>query len=238
VLAGLASGHVDVVYFDADAADSNARARAVLDAASAAGVPSAALAGGVLRTVTDAQHPQPVAATARPSSTGDASGFDEGFVLVLCDVADPGNLGTAIRSADAAGTAGVVVCGDGVDVGNPKVLRATAGSVFQLPVAVVATPVDAATALRGSGRRVLGAVVRGGTPLWSARLDGATAVVVGSESTGLAPALLDRLDGGLSIPMAGHAESLNAGVAASIVCFESLRQRAAGDGPPRRASTI
>jgi RNA methyltransferase, TrmH family len=238
VLAGLASGHVDAVYFEAVPLEERARARRVLEAAHDAGVVAVELAAGVLRKVTDAVSPQPVVATAVPPLCGPDALARSGFVLVLSDVSDPGNLGTAIRSADAAGAAGVVVCGHGVDVCNPKALRATAGSAFHLPIVVVDAVDEAARLLRASGRTVLGAVVREAPSLWATTLSARCAVVVGAESTGLADADLGVLDGTVRIPMGGAAESLNAGVAAAIVCFEAMRQRGEGGDAPHSSPTI
>jgi RNA methyltransferase, TrmH family len=238
VLAGLAAGHVDAVYYDAAESDLSARTRRVLDAARDAGIVSIALAPGVLRKVTDAVSPQPVVATAAPPLSAPAAIAPSGFVLVLSDVADPGNLGTAIRSADAAGPVAVVICGEGVDVCNPKALRATAGSAFQIPVVVLDTLGHAADVLHGSGREVLGAVVRDAPSLWSTTLGDRCAVVVGAEATGLDAADLEHLDGAVRIPMAGGAESLNAGVAASIVCFEALRQLDTAQAGPHGSRTI
>lgn len=212
--------------------------RCVLEAARDADVPAVALAAGVLGRVTDAQHPQPVVATAVPPVAPMEAIVESGFLLVLSDVADPGNLGTAIRSADAAGVAGVVVCGRAVDVCNPKTLRATAGSAFHVPIVVFDTTARAIDAVRASRRTVLGAVVRDAPALWTSTLDARCAVVVGAESTGLDVADLERLDGTVRIPMVGAAESLNAGVAASIICFESLRQRTNGAVAPQRSPTI
>jgi TrmH family RNA methyltransferase len=203
-----------------------------------AGVASVGLAPGVLRKVTDAVSPQPVVATAHPPLSGPDAIPETGFVLVLSDVSDPGNLGTAIRSADGAGTVAVVVCGEGVDVCNPKALRATAGSAFQVPLVVLDTLGDAIDVLHASGREVLGAVVRDAPSLWSTTLGERCAVAVGAETTGLADEDLERLDGTVRIPMAGPAESLNAGVAASIVCFEALRQLGTGLAGPHTSPTI
>jgi TrmH family RNA methyltransferase len=234
VLAALGAGvRIEAVYFDARATAPGRTASAeALSRAAAAGVRVVELADGVLDRVTDAMTPQPVLAVAAMPATGLDVVPTEGFSLVLCDVRDPGNLGTAVRAADASGAACVVVAGDCVDVFNPKTLRATAGSVFHLPIAVVPT-LDAATAaLRATGRRVLGAVVHGGEPLWSAPLGARCAVVIGSEATGLGESDLAACDATITIPMAGRAESLNAGVAAALVCFESLRRTSAvAEGP-------
>jgi RNA methyltransferase, TrmH family len=183
------------------------------------------LEAGVLARVADAVTPQPVLAVAALPDTAIERVPPEGFVLVLDDVRDPGNLGTAVRAADASGAAAVVVSGQSVDVFNPKTLRATAGSAFHLPVAVAGSLEAAVDALHHTGRDVLGAVVRGGVPLWSATMSPRTAVVVGGEAAGLGDEACTLLDGGVTIEMAGRAESLNVGVAAALICFEALRRR-------------
>ena len=221
---------IEAVYFEAVAA-TTARplSAAALELAAARGVLALEVADGVLARVADAVAQQPVLAVAALPDTSMDLVPDGGFVLVLQDVRDPGNLGTAIRCADAAGAAGIVVSGESVDLFNPKVLRATAGSVFHLPVAVAGTLGDVVTTLHAANRSVLGAVVRGGVGLWSAPLEAPCAVVIGGEATGLDDAERSLLDGELTIEMAGRAESLNVGVAAALVCFEALRRRV---GPP------
>ncbi|HEY8080916.1 MAG TPA: RNA methyltransferase [Acidimicrobiales bacterium] len=228
VAAAVAAGAtLEAVYFDDRAnAPERASSAAALRLAAAHGVRLIELAPGVLDKVADAVTPQPVLGVAAMPRTDLSVVPAEGFVLVLDDVRDPGNLGTAVRSADAAGCAGVVVSGDSVDVFNPKTLRATAGSVFQVPLAIVDSLDEAIAALHASGRQVLGAVVHGGTPLWASVLSARTAVVVGSESSGLSEHARSLMDGSVTIEMAGRAESLNVGVASALICFESLRQRA------------
>ncbi len=239
VLAALrADAALEGVYYEAVAtSDARPACRLALAEARARGVALIELADGVLARVADAVTPQPVLGVAALPEVALTALPASGFVLVLDDVRDPGNLGTAVRSADASGAAAVVVAGHSVDPFNPKALRATAGSAFHLPVALAATLGDAVGVLRGSGRRVLGAVVHGGTTLWSTPLDDATAVVIGAEATGLDDAALHTLDGVVTIEMAGRAESLNVGVAAALVCFEALRQRA-GEGLAAERPTI
>jgi RNA methyltransferase, TrmH family len=230
---------LEAVYFEAIAAtDARPACAAALARAASKGVRVIELAEGVLAKVADAVTPQPVLAVAALPDASIGRLPATGFVLVLHDVRDPGNLGTAVRAADAAGAAGVVVSGESVDLANPKALRATAGSLFHLPVAVVPT-LDAAVApLRASGRRVLGAVVTGGTSLWRAPIDEHAAVVIGSEATGLDTAARATLDGEVTIEMAGRAESLNVGVAAALVCFEALRRRVGPVGDDVTTPTI
>lgn len=240
VTAALTSGvALEAVYFEAPAATPGRPAcAAALSMAAARGVRLIELADGVLAKVADAITPQPVLAVAPLPDTALRRVPADGFVLVLHDVRDPGNLGTAVRAADAAGAAAVIVSGESVDVFNPKALRATAGSVFHLPVAVAATLGEAAVALRATGRRVLGAVVAGGEPLFGAPLDAQSAVVVGGEATGLSAEDRALLDGELTIEMAGRAESLNVGVAAALCCFEALRRRADRAGTAGPTPTI
>lgn len=236
VLEALASDtSVEGVYLDVEAR--GPVIEEVRHAAALQGVELVELGTGVLARVADAVTPQPIAAVAAlPLSA--ASALGTGNVLVLCDVADPGNLGTSIRVADAAGCAGVVVCGQSVDVANPKALRASAGSVFHLPVVELGTLAAATTMLRATGRRVVGTVAVGGQELWTAPLEDDCALVVGGEARGLDAAVLEELDSVVTIPMAGRAESLNAGVAAAIVCFESLRRRRGREGAVDSSPTI
>lgn len=236
LLAGVA---IEAVYFEAPAATAARPASAaVLALAAARGVRVVEVADGVLARVADSVTPQPVLAVAALPDTSTDLVPVSGFVLVLHDVRDPGNLGTAIRGADAAGAAAVVVSGESVDVFNPKSLRATAGSVFHLPVAVADSLHDVVDLLHASGRTVLGAVVRGGVPLWTAPLAAPSAVVIGGEATGLGDAERSLLDGELTIEMAGRAESLNVGVAAALVCFEALRRRPDPPSPSAPPPTI
>ena len=235
VLAAVRAGApIEAVYFDQRAVTEvgSPSARALVEAA-AGGLRVIELAEGVLDKVTDAVTAQPILAVAALPDTSLDVVPRRGFVLVLCEVRDPGNLGTAVRAADAAGAAGVVVCADSVDVFNPKALRATAGSVFHLPVAVVPTLDATVEALHSHPRKVLAATVAGGVALWDAPLDEATAVVIGSEATGLSARDVAACDGAVTIEMAGRAESINAGVAAALVCFEALRRRSGrGAGEP------
>jgi RNA methyltransferase, TrmH family len=230
---------IEAVYFEAPAVAAERPAcAAALSLAAAHGVRVIELADGVMAKVADAITPQPVLAVATLPDTSLDRLPEDGFVLVLHDVRDPGNLGTAVRAADAAGTAAVIVSGESVDVFNPKALRATAGSVFHLPVCVAGSLREALAALRATERRVLGAVVVGGVPLWRVPLGAKSAVVVGGEATGLTDVDRAALDGAVTIEMAGRAQSLNVGVAAALLCFESLRRRAGSVGTDEPTRTI
>ncbi|WP_062294447.1 TrmH family RNA methyltransferase [Demequina phytophila] len=152
------------------------------------------------------------------------------LVAVLSNVRDPGNAGTVIRVADAAGADAVVLAGESVDPGNPKVIRSTAGSLFHLPVAR-APLTEAVEALRAAGLTVLAADGSGedllGDPAAGAgaggdeSLAGPTAWVFGNEAWGLRPEELELMDAVVRIPIYGHAESLNLGTAAAVCLYAS-----------------
>lgn len=146
--------------------------------------------------------------------------------VLLCDgLTDPGNLGTAIRTAEALGAGGVVLTGTGVDPYNAKVIRATMGSLFRLPVIIEPNPAQAVAGLRAVGYQIMVAEADGRHLPWQADLTGRVAVAVGSEAHGPSAELVGLADGTVRIPMPGPAESLNAGVAASLLLYEALRQR-------------
>jgi len=183
----------------------------------------------VLARAVDTVTPQGVAAIARRIDvTVDdavAAAAAGPLALVLVDVADPGNAGTLLRAAEAAGAAAVLFCGGSVDPCNPKCVRASAGALFHLPVAIGGEAEAVLERLGEAGVRTAATVVRGGTPYDEADLAGPLAVVLGSEAHGLAAGLVEAIDLRLSIPMAGRSESLNVAMAGSVLCFESLRQR-------------
>lgn len=165
------------------------------------------------------------AGRAGPAQPGRAAAA---LALVLVEVADPGNVGTMLRTADAAGAA-VVLVGPGADVLSPKVVRAAAGATFRVPLCEGPDAPPVLAELRQLGLDTVGTVVRDGTPLDEAPLRGPLAIVVGSEAHGLPPALTARLDRLVTITMPGRAESLNVAMAATVVTFEVLRQRRAAN---------
>ncbi len=146
------------------------------------------------------------------------------MVAVLEEVRDPGNAGTIIRAADSAGADAVVLTGRSVDVYNPKVVRATTGSIFHLPVAMVTSLVDALDALRGSGLQVLAADIKGEDLLKARRtgtLAAPTAWLFGNEAHGLTDEHLRLADRAITVPIYGRAESMNLATAASVCLYES-----------------
>jgi len=153
------------------------------------------------------------------------------LIAILSQVRDPGNAGAAIRVADAAGADAVILAGDSVDPTNPKVVRATAGSLFHLPVMRAASLADAVALVREAGLGVLAADVSGATELGSDGTSGVgapdlaepTAWVFGNEAWGLNADELALADSVVRIPIFGHAESLNLGTAAAVCLYASAQ---------------
>jgi RNA methyltransferase, TrmH family len=146
------------------------------------------------------------------------------LVAILSQVRDPGNAGAAIRVADAAGADAVILAGDSVDPTNPKVVRATAGSLFHLPVTRASSLADAVQAAREAGLTVLAADVSGDAELGTAEgpdLKVPTAWVFGNEAWGLSEDELALADRVVRIPIFGLAESLNLGTAAAVCLYAS-----------------
>ena len=188
------------------------------------------LAPGVMERVASTVTPQPLLAVVSYSPTPLDRLVGATLVVVCVDVRDPGNLGTVIRSADAAGADAVVCCDGTVDPTNPKCVRATAGSLFHVPVVEGGGAADAIGALSRLGLATVATVVRGGTDYAAFDWTGPVALVLGNEAGGLDEALVGCLDAGVTIPMAGRSESLNVGVSAAVLCFEALRQRRTAPG--------
>ena len=190
-----------------------------------AGIPRSTLKEGVLERVGTTVTPQPVLAIApKPIVDSDVLARD-GIALLGVALSDPGNVGTLLRSADAAGAAGIVLGAGSVDAYNPKVVRASAGAIFGVPILEGWSVMDALDALHAAGRTCLGTRADAGTPYDQADLTAPVAVVLGNEAHGLAPELDRALDGWLTIPMHGSGESLNVAMAGTVVCFEAARQR-------------
>jgi RNA methyltransferase, TrmH family len=151
-----------------------------------------------------------------------------GPIIVIVGLQDPGNLGTILRSAEAFGSAGVVLGEGTVTVFNSKVVRASAGSLFRLPVVVAKTAgglESISSKLRASGLRLIATSSHKGTPLDQADLTGEAALFIGSEGAGLPKVLIEQMDETVMIPHSPRVESLNAGVAGSVVLYEAARQR-------------
>jgi len=181
----------------------------------------------VFRKMAYRDRPEGLLALAPPVRRGlaDLNVPAEGALLVIAEAVEkPGNLGTILRSADAAGAHAVVVCDRCTDVNNPNVVRASIGTLFTVPVAEAAS--DATLRwLRERGIRIVGASPHAGRDYTDADMTGGTAIVVGAEQYGLTATWLEGADCAVRIPMRGRADSLNVAAAATILLFEAVRQR-------------
>ena len=169
--------------------------------------------------------PPDVAALAVVTAPRAAPAAPGEFCLVLEDVQDPGNVGSMIRSAAAAGADQVVLSRHCAFAWSPKALRAGQGAHF-LTTLVEGADLEAwIDAFRAAGGQLVATVVGGAASVYETDLTGRVALAVGSEGTGLSPSLLAKADVRVTIPMAPDSESLNAGAAAAVVLFEATRQR-------------
>ncbi len=149
-----------------------------------------------------------------------------GCLAILHEVRDPGNAGTVLRSADASGASGVVFTATSVDLYNPKTVRASAGSIFHLPVARGAATADAVQAARSRGYRILAMGTDGAKDLYRTDLEGPVAFVFGNEARGLPNEVSALADVTVRVPQAGRAESLNLAASATVCLFERARREA------------
>ncbi len=150
---------------------------------------------------------------------------DRPLLLVVESIEKPGNLGTMLRTADAAGVSAVIVCDQTTDPFNPNTVRASIGSLFSLPLAITATR-QAIALMSELGVKTVATSPDSDLAHWQVSYDCAVAIVIGSEQQGLSSAWLSGSTETVRIPMSGTADSLNAAVAAGVMLFEAVRQRA------------
>lgn len=163
-----------------------------------------------------------------PRSLEDLRLGESPLVMVLESVEKPGNLGAVLRSADAAGADAVIVCDPLTDIWNPNLIRSSVGAVFSVPVAVC-TSADAIAFLKKRGIRILTAQLQDSEWYYDTDMTGASALVMGTESTGLTQAWRDSADAHIKIPMLGRLDSLNVSVSAAVLLYEAVRQRKGGN---------
>ena len=196
------------------------------DTAIDAGVDVEFVSEEVLNAMADTVTPQGFVAVCHqfPTAVKDVFAAKPRLVAILEEVRDPGNAGTIVRAADAAGADAVVFTGRAVDLYNPKVVRSSTGSIFHLPVAVGAELEDVLARAREAGLTVLAADVKG-EDLLDARRDGVlarpTAWLFGNEARGLPDDQLALADRVVTVPIYGHAESMNLATAAAVCLYES-----------------
>lgn len=179
----------------------------------------------VMRQISDTKTPQGIVAIARmpKHSLPSILEREEGILLVLENVQDPGNLGTMIRTAEGAGVSGVIMSKDTVDIFNPKVTRATMGSIFRVPFLYVESLLDIIPKLHENGYMSFAAHLQG-QDIYEEDFRGKVAFFIGNEGNGLTDELTSQSKKKIKIPMEGRVESLNAAIAAALLMYEARRQ--------------
>jgi TrmH family RNA methyltransferase len=208
------------------------RLETVMQASERTGTTVHAVSEEVMAHLTSTVTPQGVVAVAEfiDVPLDQVVGEGRGLLPVLVEVRDPGNAGTILRSADASGAGGVVFTKASVDVYNQKTVRATAGSLFHVPVVREVGVEETVSRLREQGFKVLAASAEGAGSVYEADLIGDTAVLFGNEARGLSQEAMTLADETIRVPISGRAESLNLAAAATLVLFESARQRGSTGG--------
>lgn len=202
--------------------------RAVLDQVlEGSRVTAEVLSDHVYEYVSDTKTPQGVLCLVRRKECGLQQMLETAcpFVLVLDNLQDPGNLGTIVRTAEAAGVTGIILSSDCVDIYNPKTIRSTMGSVYRMPFCYVEDVVKTVGELKRSKISVYAAHLQGRRSYDEEDYRMPCAFLIGNEGNGLRDAVAEQADTYIRIPMQGQAESLNAAVAASVLMFETARQR-------------
>ena len=186
-----------------------------------------AVENSVFRQMSDTQTPQGVLTVLRQPSyqIEDLLKQESPLLMVLEDLQDPGNAGTIIRTGEGAGIGGVFLTKTCVDITNPKVIRATMGSIYRIPFFYVEDVVSLKQKLQNCGIRFFAAHLQGKNAYDRESYQGGTAFLIGNEGKGLTDQAADAADCLIRIPMCGHVESLNAAMAGGILMYEAARQR-------------
>lgn len=193
--------------------------------AAARGAGVVELGADAFRSITSQVRPDGIAAVVERPHTGLDRIPRNSLVLVATGIERPGNLGTIVRTAEAAGAGGLVACDAATDVFHPEAVRGSVGTVFGLPLAQESRK-EALAWIAARGLRIVVATPEGTRPVWSADYSApGLAIVVGGERYGVDPEWIAAADETVNIPMSGRADSLNVAVAAGIVLFEAARQR-------------
>ncbi|MBR5797156.1 MAG: RNA methyltransferase [Phascolarctobacterium sp.] len=180
----------------------------------------------VMKKIADTETPQGIIAVCKMRQPKLENLLASGKMLLVLDrVGDPGNIGTMLRTADAAGIGGLVLLKGCADIYAPKTVRSSMGSLFHIPVLSGVSEQEFVSAAKKAGYDLLVTCLDGADNLYKADLSGRIAFVMGNEAGGVSETLLEKADKRVYIPMAGRAESLNVAMAAGIVMFEALRRK-------------
>lgn len=178
----------------------------------------------LIKELSDTETPQGVVAVVKKDEYT-FSNIRSSFVVIADGVQDPGNLGTIIRTSDAADAGAVIIIKGTVDVYNSKTLRSTMGSIFHIPVIFCDSFEEASDDLKNLGYRIYATSLEASGSIYHCDFKENTAVVIGNEANGIPEEHLSLATDLVKIPMPGRSESLNAGVAAAVIIYEVLRQR-------------
>lgn len=181
----------------------------------------------IFKEISDTENPQGILAIARfeYKTIEQIHKKEKLFLLLLDGLQDPGNMGTIIRTADAFNIDGIIITSGSVDPYNPKVVRATMGSIFRVPLYYTSDGLSELTSLRDKNIKIYSTSLEGSIPIYNANFKESIVLIVGNESKGVSDDYYSLSDKLIKIPMPGNAESLNAGVAASIIMYEVMKQR-------------
>lgn len=197
----------------------------LLEAAAAQQVQLVCVSEAVMKKIADTETPQGIIAVCSMHDVQAEALLAEGKMLLVLDrVGDPGNIGTMLRTADAAGIGGIILLKGCADIYAPKTVRASMGSLFHVPVLSGMEEKDFLLAAKNAGYELLVTSLAGADNLYQADLSGRLAFVMGNEANGVSENLLQAADKKVFIPMQGRAESLNVAMAAGIVMFEAMRK--------------
>lgn len=214
---------VETIFYTAVEDD---RTRSVLEKAAEQQIKLVCVTENVMKKIADTETPQGIIAVCRMQNNSLENLLTGGKMLLVLDrIGDPGNLGTMLRTADAAGIGGLVLLKGCVDIYAPKTVRSSMGSLFHLPVIAGLDEGDFIKNAKNAGYELLVTCLDGADNLYKADLNGRLAFVMGNEANGVSDTLLQAADKRVYIPMAGRAESLNVAMAAGIVMFEALRRK-------------
>lgn len=180
---------------------------------------------GIFKEISDTENPQGIIGVAKfhTSKLEDLINKDNPALIFLDALQDPGNLGTIIRTCDAFNLDGIILGEGSVDPYNPKVVRATMGSIFRVPLLVSNNSLETLSKLQSDNIKILSTSLEADLPIYDIDYRQGFAIVIGNESKGVQGEILNLSDQLIKIPMPGSAESLNAGVAASIIMYEAMK---------------
>lgn len=184
------------------------------------------LSDKLIRELSDTENPQGILAVVSMRSYELCDIIaDNSFIIVIDSLQDPGNMGTIVRTADAAGATGIVFSKGCVDLYNPKVLRSTMGSIFHIPLYFSNNLTETIDTLKAKKIKTYAAHLKGEQHYFNINMRDSVALIIGNEANGISDEVSLHADALVKIPMPGKSESLNASVAASLLMYEVVRQR-------------